>query len=378
MNTPIFLYEGDDSYTFVSYCHKDKERVYPVISELYSRGCRIWYDDGIDPGTEWPEVIAQHLGNCGACIAFVSENSLCSHNCRNEINYAVMKQRPLLIVMLDDAKLSPGMEMQLSTMQSVLAYREDIDTAQEILKWSLLSSCMGKASFTASDADRTVLQYDNAPSQSAATGVMHSESLLLIRTASKAPLSWNGALSAGRAEDCGYPITDNKNVSGHHAEFINENGRLFVRDLGSTNGTFLNGTRLTAYNIYELRYGDSVMLGDEHFVAAYSSIKARAYIECIRTGKGCAVNDGQLFVGADPELCALVIDDNRFVGKQHLMVSADNNNVYISDNRSTNGTYIDGARLSADTPARLDRSKAVKVADEYLFISILHNEAEGS
>ena len=66
MNTPIFLYEGDDSYIFVSYCHKDKERVYPVISELYSRGCRIWYDDGIDPGTEWPEVIAQHLGiGCG-------------------------------------------------------------------------------------------------------------------------------------------------------------------------------------------------------------------------------------------------------------------------------------------------------------------------
>ena len=34
-------------------------------------------------------------------------------------------------------------------------------------------------------------------------------------------------------------------VSGRHAEIFTRNGKLFVRDLGSTNGTFLNGERVT-------------------------------------------------------------------------------------------------------------------------------------
>ena len=33
----------------------------------------------------------------------------------------------------------------------------------------------------------------------------------------------------------------NKTVSGHHAELVTIQGDLFVRDLNSTNGTFLNG-----------------------------------------------------------------------------------------------------------------------------------------
>jgi len=36
-----------------------------------------------------------------------------------------------------------------------------------------------------------------------------------------------------------------RTVSGAHAEFTVRNGRLFVEDLGSTNGTYLNGKRLT-------------------------------------------------------------------------------------------------------------------------------------
>lgn len=33
-------------------------------------------------------------------------------------------------------------------------------------------------------------------------------------------------------------------LSGLHAELFTEGDRLFVRDLGSTNGTFINGTRI--------------------------------------------------------------------------------------------------------------------------------------
>lgn len=53
-------YEGDENYIFISYCHKDKAKVFPIIEQLAKDGFRVWYDEGIAPGEDWPEVIAAH------------------------------------------------------------------------------------------------------------------------------------------------------------------------------------------------------------------------------------------------------------------------------------------------------------------------------
>ncbi len=47
-------------------------------------------------------------------------------------------------------------------------------------------------------------------------------------------------------------------VSRSHAELIREGQRYFLRDLGSSNGTFVNGTRITRH---ELSSGDQVQMG---------------------------------------------------------------------------------------------------------------------
>jgi pSer/pThr/pTyr-binding forkhead associated (FHA) protein len=41
-------------------------------------------------------------------------------------------------------------------------------------------------------------------------------------------------------------LLDDAGVSRHHARFWVEDGRLMVTDLGSTNGTTVNGVRITA------------------------------------------------------------------------------------------------------------------------------------
>ena len=121
---PVKPYEGKEPYIFISYSHKDSDRVFPILKYLDEKGFRLWYDEGIDPGTEWPESIAQHLMASKVCIAFVSENSLASHNCRREINFALSRsQIGFLSVMLEDAKMTPGVELQLSTYQSLLMYK---------------------------------------------------------------------------------------------------------------------------------------------------------------------------------------------------------------------------------------------------------------
>ena len=54
----------------------------------------------------------------------------------------------------------------------------------------------------------------------------------------------------------------NKTVSGHHAELVTIRGELFVRDLHSTNGTFLNDHRVTSAMIGD---GDQLAIGNSSF-----------------------------------------------------------------------------------------------------------------
>ena len=78
-------YEGQEPYIFISYAHKNSDRVVPILEKLDQAGYRVWYDDGIAPGSEWPEYIAEHLNGCSVAIAFISQDSIDSPNCRREI-----------------------------------------------------------------------------------------------------------------------------------------------------------------------------------------------------------------------------------------------------------------------------------------------------
>lgn len=63
----------------------------------------------------------------------------------------------------------------------------------------------------------------------------------------------------GRGSNCGIPLGDDTTVSQLHARFFRQNGKLFVEDLGSTNGTFVN--RKQAKRAVPVRRGDRVQIG---------------------------------------------------------------------------------------------------------------------
>ena len=145
MRDRLAAYEGNENYVFISYSHKDTQTVIPIMEKLCALGCRIWYDEGIVPGSEWPEDIAQHLNNCAMVIAFISPNSMASVNCRREINFALSKQKPFLSVVLEPTEMPLGMELQLSTQQSVLRYnyRTEEQFLEKICACPDLIRCMG-------------------------------------------------------------------------------------------------------------------------------------------------------------------------------------------------------------------------------------------
>lgn len=64
-------------------------------------------------------------------------------------------------------------------------------------------------------------------------------------------------ITVGRKPDNTLQI-DNKAVSGHHCEIVNREGVYTMRDLGSSNGTFIKKEKVTEHT---LRNGDIVVLG---------------------------------------------------------------------------------------------------------------------
>ena len=70
-----------------------------------------------------------------------------------------------------------------------------------------------------------------------------------------------GSVTAGRAPGCDILIGDPR-VSGNHCRFFWREDKLFVMDLGSTNGTAVEGFGKIPANVpVELREGDTITLG---------------------------------------------------------------------------------------------------------------------
>ncbi|MGI9608734.1 MAG: FHA domain-containing protein [Acidimicrobiia bacterium] len=77
-----------------------------------------------------------------------------------------------------------------------------------------------------------------------------------------------GETAAGRTPESDVFLPD-VTVSRHHAVFTVDSEGLTVTDLGSTNGTYVNGRR---HEIAALAPGDEVMLGKFHLVVVVGNV----------------------------------------------------------------------------------------------------------
>ena len=88
MNRFFKPYEGTRPYLFISYAHKQSEEVVSTIRILHENGWRLWYDEGIPAGSDWPANIASHMQGCAGVLFFESERALESPNCYSEMSTA--------------------------------------------------------------------------------------------------------------------------------------------------------------------------------------------------------------------------------------------------------------------------------------------------
>src|SRR3954453_3660260 len=84
--------------------------------------------------------------------------------------------------------------------------------------------------------------------------------LLVVRgrSASEALKLTDGVTTVGRQDECQIRIKSSQ-VSRRHCELFEKKGLLLVKDLASSNGTFVNGKKIQGQQVLEP--GDELMIG---------------------------------------------------------------------------------------------------------------------
>lgn len=131
----IQAYRGDEPYIFISYSHTDTE-VQEILTELAAKDYRFWYDEGIQSGSDWADVISERIKNCTQFIAFLSDSAIKSENVKDEIHLAVKYKIDMLVIHLESIVLDGGLELHLDRKQALLkyTYKSQGDFSEKLLQ----------------------------------------------------------------------------------------------------------------------------------------------------------------------------------------------------------------------------------------------------
>jgi len=185
-----------------------------------------------------------------------------------------------------------------------------------------------------------------------------------------------GATVFGRQGDV---VLDDPGISRRHAQVTNTNGTLTVEDLGSTNGTKLNGTALSAPTAAQ--NGDEITLGG---VSLKVSLPGEANkTQVVNTNKTQAIPTAPTVQSA---IAWLVTGETRhsleqgintfgrrdtntiqlsdpFISGKHGEVEVTADGIYLTDIGSTNGTLLNGGPITANQRIKMSEGDVIKLGD---------------
>jgi pSer/pThr/pTyr-binding forkhead associated (FHA) protein len=195
-----------------------------------------------------------------------------------------------------------------------------------------------------------------APARSAATRIVSAQvsgepaGTLSVtsgpRAGDKVPV--RGEVTIGR-ENADLVIPEDAVSRSHAAVRANDAG-LEIEDLASSNGTYVNGRRITGTQA--LSDGDELRIGATTIaveVAKRQEAPAAATLVITsgpREGERIPVS-GQMTVGR--ENADLVFEDPE-LSRRHALVTAVDGTVEIADTGSANGTFVNDRRIESATP----------------------------
>lgn len=188
---------------------------------------------------------------------------------------------------------------------------------------------------------------------------------------------WPKEIVLGRNGRADIPVNyANSKMSARHFSLGRDQDGYYIKDLGSTNGTFVNGQRISSKRY--LKKGD-VITAEETFtvnnvVDGLELIHKRAqdilYFDA-NTGaftlnKNVAISQvwpKEIIFGRSSTTADIIIADE-LISRNHFSLGRDGKGYYVKDLDSTNGTFVNGKEITPQTKQYLKTGDAIS-SDKY-------------
>lgn len=366
-------YEGEEPYIFVSYCHGDKGRVYPILEQLALDGYRAWYDVGNQPGQNWLENIETHLENCRAVIAFISQRSSDSNNCNKEIIYAMKCGKKVVPVLIEEAALPRGLRMQLVDLHYL--ERRNFPTDQALLKKCYeteeLAACRSAAGaiplrpveISGQENNRQPEnRQDNAIAGMQQVRVFRKKKVQKERYVDKTvapPPQEPPVHQPPQPEEPQEPI---------HQE---EETRVPIHLEEETEKTVLIPEENTETGDYGQMEEEKTVLVDGGVTEEDPTVcvsRNLAILLHLRQGVAYKVRSPQITLGRSRIRCDVAIEGNASISKVHAIIRQTNRCCYIEDANSSNGTYVCGQPIAPGQQMPLENPGIFQLYDETMIL----------
>ena len=196
-----------------------------------------------------------------------------------------------------------------------------------------------------------------------------------------------GVNIVGREGDVMLP--DSK-VSRKHAQLVSEDGVITVEDLGSTNGTLVNGDRLDSGSKRELNKGDTVSFGGvEVKLSLPGSAGATQMLGGNKTAALSAPPVADQPKAEEPQeefvpAAFLVLGDDEiplkegestfgrkddndvsisdpYVSGRHGKIEVEDREIFFTDIGSTNGTFVNGSKLDVNVRTKIEETDQIVI-----------------
>jgi pSer/pThr/pTyr-binding forkhead associated (FHA) protein len=179
-------------------------------------------------------------------------------------------------------------------------------------------------------------------------------------------------------------------ASRRHASIFNENDVLSLQDLGSTNGTKLNGTKLVGDEKKTLNAGDTLSFGGIELKLSLPGEKGGNTTQVFASNKTAAIAAAPqkevapaLLVGEGKEL-PLKVGQNVFgrkaendiqiadpyVSGKHGIIEIAEDGIYITDIGSTNGTMLNDAKLGPNMRTSMTPDDVIRLGSMEFMVKL--------
>lgn len=122
---------------FVSYSRSVQDKVREIIASLRDSGDDVWWDQDLRAGQDWWGTILNNIEACDVCLFMISEKSVQSPYCMEELRYALDRNR-LVLPYVMDAPLSYTIPPEI--LQGRIQYEIYSGTPSQ-LKYRIRTTC---------------------------------------------------------------------------------------------------------------------------------------------------------------------------------------------------------------------------------------------